>query len=113
MHLEKRTRVEIFLPIGSDLLQSRKMMEWLADELAYAQGGSSLTSLSRVSISAALGDIVRDRVQVLFCDFHLDLHNESQLFELTVYVDHLRLFLRKGLREEEIWITCHPILRAA
>jgi hypothetical protein len=44
VHLEKRTRVEIFLPIRFDSLKYEIVTEWLAEELAYTRGGSTLTT---------------------------------------------------------------------
>jgi hypothetical protein len=44
MPSEKRTRVEIFLPVRSDSAEYRIITDWLAEELAYARGGSTLTT---------------------------------------------------------------------
>ncbi|HET6890666.1 MAG TPA: hypothetical protein VFH31_06155 [Pyrinomonadaceae bacterium] len=114
MHLEKRTRVEIFLPIRFDALQYKTVTEWLAEELAYARGGSTLTSpFSGLYVSNAVDDIVRDKVQVLFCDFLIDLNRKEDFTELATYLNDVRSLMQDVLDEEEIWITCHPVLRAA
>jgi hypothetical protein len=42
--LEKRTRVEIFLPIRTESGDYRAITHWLAEELAYSRGGSTMTS---------------------------------------------------------------------
>ena len=113
MNLERRTRVELFLPIRFDSLQYKTVTQWLAEELAYVQGGSTLTSpFTGFYLSAALG-IVRDIVQVLFCDLLLDLENDNHHPELAEYVDSLRLFLAEVLSEEEVWIICQPVMRAS
>lgn len=114
MHLERRTRVEIFLPIRFDSLKYEIVTEWLAEELAYTRGGSTLTSpFWGLYLSYAVDDIVRDKVQVLFCDFLNDLNRKEDFTELEIYVNDVRSLMQEVLDEEEIWITCHAILRAA
>lgn len=113
MQLEKRTRVEIFLPIGSDLLVSKSVTAWLADELAYARGGATLTTpFVGLYLSNTVGDVVRDKVQVLFCDFLIDLNRKEHFSELATYVNDVCSLMQEVLNEEEVWITCHPIVRA-
>jgi len=41
---EKRTRVEIFLPLGFNSVVHRTVIEWLAEELTFARGGSTITT---------------------------------------------------------------------
>jgi hypothetical protein len=110
--LEKRTRVEIFLPIRSDLLEYRAVTEWLAEELAIARGGSTLTTpFTGLYLSDAHGSILRDSVQVLFCDFDLDPTDSAQESELVNYLKALRLLLMEILFEEEVWIVHHSVYR--
>ena len=114
MNLERRTRVEIFLPIRFDSLKYEIVTDWLAEELAYTRGGSTLTSpFWGLYLSNAVDDIVRDKVQVLFCDFLIDLTRKEDLTEPATYVSDVRSLMQEVLNEEEIWITCYPILRAA
>jgi hypothetical protein len=113
VNLERRTRVELFLPIRGDSLQYKTVTEWLAEELAYIRGGSTLTTRFTGFYLSPMVGIVRDRVQILFCDFSLDLENENHYPELAIYLDGLRLFLSEVLNEEEVWITCQPGMRAA
>jgi len=81
--LEKRTRVGIFLPVRSDLLEYSAVTEWLAEELAIARGGSTLTTpFTGLYVSDTHGSIQRDSVQVLFCDFALEPTNPAQEAEL-------------------------------
>lgn len=112
MDLEKRTRVEIFVPTSSDSLLSHWLTEWLAEELAYARGGSTLsTPFTGVYLSSAQGDLIRDTVQVLFCDFPLDLENRRHNLELAEYLGSIKSLMRDVLNEEEIWIICHSVMR--
>ena len=112
MPVEKRTRVEIFLPIRSDLADYQTITDWLAEELAYARGGSTLTTpFTGLYVSTSRTDIIRDSVQVLFCDFDLDAEDENYRTELTGYLEELRGLMMEALSEEEVWITYYPIRR--
>ena len=110
MLLEKRTRVEIFLPIRADSAEYKIVAEWLAEEMAYARGGSTLTTpFTGLYSSVTQPGIVRDEVQVLFCDFDLDADNLDHSTELTNYLNEIRLLLTEALNEEEIWIIYHTV----
>lgn len=112
MPLEKRTRVEIFLPVGSNPAVDGTVTEWLAEELAFARGGSTITTpFTGLYLSIAQTKIVRDAVQVLFCDFDLDLDDPDQAVELETYLSDVRLMLLQVFRQEEIWIVYHPVTR--
>ena len=84
MPLEKRTRVEVFLPIRSDAAEYQTVTDWLAEELAYARGGSTLTTpFTGLYTSTSQANVVRDAIHVLFCDFNLDMDQEDHRTELT------------------------------
>ena len=109
---EKRTRVEIFLPLGSNSVSHRTVIEWLAEELAFARGGSTVTTpFTGLYLSATEKDIVRDEVRILFCDFDLNPDDVSQRAKLETYLSEVRLMLLRIFRQEEIWITFHPLYR--
>lgn len=112
MPSEKRTRVEIFLPLGSDSVIHGTVTEWLAEELAFARGGSTVTTpFTGLYLSATEGDILRDAVafysvtSIWIRTMYLSAPN------LRVYLSELRLMLLRVFRQEEIWITYHPITR--
>ena len=112
MPLEKRTRVEIFLPIRTDSADYQTITDWLAEELAYSRGGSTLTSpFTGLYVSSSRGDVVRDDIHVLFCDFELDADNPEQFVKLTNYLDEVRSLIIDALNEEEVWVVSHPITR--
>jgi hypothetical protein len=110
--LEKRTRVEIFIPIRSDSAEYQAITEWLAEELAYARGGSTLTTpFTGLYTSTTQTHVIHDAVHVLFCDFDLDAAVDEQQAELTHYLNEIRLLLLEVLSEEEVWIVYHPVTR--
>jgi hypothetical protein len=110
--LEKRTRVEIFIPIRSDSSDYQAITDWVAEELAYARGGSTLTTpFTGLYTSTTQAHIVHDSIQLLFCDFDLDVDDDEQRAELTSYLNGIRLLLMDVLSEEEVWIIYHPVTR--
>lgn len=113
MALEKRTRVEIFLPVRTDTTDYRTVTDWLSEELALARGGSTLTTpfTGLYASSATRGNVVRDQVQILFCDFDLDVDDEIHRTKLLTYLSELRRLLMEILREEDVWITYHSVTR--
>lgn len=112
MSLEQRTRVEMFIPVRRDAAEYQTVTEWLAEELAYARGGSTLTTPFTGIYSSTTHDrLVRDDVHVLSCDFDLDAEDDAQRAGLTVYLDGLRTLLMEALSEGEVWIVYHPVTR--
>jgi hypothetical protein len=110
--LEKRTRVEIFLPIRMDTVAYRTVTEWLAEELAFSRGGSTLTTpFTGLYISTTEKTLTRDQIQILFCDFDLDSDEPNGRAELLFYLSDVRLMLMEILREEDVWIVYHSITR--
>ena len=112
MALEKRTRVEVFLPLRSDDLRYQTVTEWLAEELAFSRGGSTLTTpFTGLFLAATEKNLVRDHIQILFCDFGLDPSDAEDTRELVSYLSGLRLLLMEVLSEEDVWIVYHSTTR--
>ena len=113
MPFEKRTRVEFFLPIRTDASDYQAITDWLAEELAYSRGGSTLTSpFTGLYVSGTRGSVVRDDVQILFCDFLLDFDKAEDQAEMETYLGEVRSLLMEALKEEEVWIVYYSINRA-
>lgn len=113
MASEKRTRVEIFLPVRTDTTIYRTVTDWLSEELALARGGSTLTTpFTGLYASTITGrNVVHDQIQILFCDFDLDTNDPTHLRKLLSYLNDLRLILIEILNEEDVWIIYHSITR--
>jgi len=110
--LEKRTRVEIFLPIRMDTVAYRTVTDWLAEELAFSRGGSTLTTpFTGLYASTTEKTLTHDQIQILFCDFDLDSDDLVGRAELLSYLNDLRLMLMEILREEDVWIIYHSVTR--
>ena len=113
MALEKRTRVEIFLPVRTDTTDYRAVTDWLSEELALARGGSTLTTpyTGLYASSTSHAEVTRDQIQILFCDLDLDIANTIQYEKLIAYLADLRHLLMELLDEEDVWIIYHQITR--
>jgi hypothetical protein len=111
--LEKRTRVEIFLPVRTDTTDYRTVTDWLSEELALARGGSTLTTpfTGLFASSITRSNVVRDQIQILFCDLDLDVDDVVHRSKLLRYLNDLRLMLMEILREEDMWIVYHSVTR--
>jgi hypothetical protein len=112
MPTEQRTRVEIFLPLRSDLAAYQIVTDWLAEEFAYTRGGSTLTTpFGGLYASGNQIDLVPDATRILYCDFDLDLNVPEKREELLHYLEDLRQEMMRLLEEEDVWIVYHPISR--
>lgn len=113
MALEKRTRVEIFLPVRTDTTDYKAVTDWLSEELALARGGSTLTTpfTGLYAPSTSQAEVTRDQIQILFCDLDLDIADTIQYEKLIAYLADLRHLIMELLDEEDVWIIYHQITR--
>jgi hypothetical protein len=112
MPTEKRTRVEIFLPLGSDLEIYQIAIEWFAEELALTRGGATVTTpFTGLFASATSIDLVSDAIRILFCDFDCDPTDTDEFAKLVAYLEEIKAALMRILHEEEVWVVLHPIDR--
>jgi hypothetical protein len=73
MPTSQLTRVEVFLPVRKDLPAYQIVTDWLAEELAYARGGATLTTpFTGLYTSVARNDVIRDTLTFLFADFNMN-----------------------------------------
>ena len=112
MPIEKRTRVEVFLPLRSDLSAYQIVLDWLAEELAFDRGGATLTTpFAGLYVSSTQVDVVEDAIRILFCDFELDCEKPDDIVEILAFLEDVKSFMKKTLEEDEIWIVFYPISR--
>ncbi len=112
MPIERRTRVEIFLPTRSDLVAYKVAIEWFAEELALTRGGATVTTpFTGLFASSSSVDLVSDAIRILFCDFDSDPTNPTESNKLVSYLEEIKQGLMRILQEEEVWIVMHPIDR--
>lgn len=112
MPTENRTRIEIYLPVRSDISSYQTTLDWLAEELAIARGGVTITTpFAGLFSSAGRGELIEDAVRILHCDFELDMEKPEHSKELINYLETAKSFLAEMLEEEEVWIVYYPISR--
>jgi hypothetical protein len=111
LRLEPRTRVEVFIPVREDELAYQVISQWVAEEFAFERGGSTVTTtFVGLYASPSTGQVVRDRVQIIFTDVLVESADPSDLNELIEGLDFLRTDIEQMLSdEEEIWVTISPI----
>jgi hypothetical protein len=73
LRLEKRTRVEVFIPVREDDLAYEAVSRWIAEEFAFRRGGATATTaFIGFYASPSTGHIMRDQVQIIFTDVLVD-----------------------------------------
>ncbi len=114
MPIEKRTRIEIFLPLRSDLPAYQIAIEWITEEFAYLRGGATLTApFTGFFASSGRFDIIEDAVRILFCDLDQDLNDDQDRSDIIELLESTKSFLTETLEEEEIWIVFYRLQRIA
>lgn len=111
MSLEKRARVEVFIPIREDDLAYQTVSQWVAEEFAFRRGGSTTTTAFVGLYASPTNDAVaRDHIQIIFSDILIDLDDIAARENLIAELALLRTDLEGILyEEEEIWITLSSI----
>lgn len=112
MPVEKRTRVEIFVPMRSDLPAYQAAIDWFAEELALTRGGATVTAAFAGLFASTAGvELISDAIRILFCDFDTDPSDRYELTKLVSYLEEIKAGLMRLLQEEEVWVVMHPIDR--
>jgi hypothetical protein len=83
LRLEARTRVEVFIPVLEDEPAYQIIGQWVAEEFAFERGGSTVTTtFVGLYASPSPGQVVRDRVQIIFTDVLVESADPIDLNEL-------------------------------
>lgn len=112
MPTEQRIRVEIFLPLRSDILSYQIAIDWMAEEFARQRGGATLAApFAGLFASAGQTALVENAIRILFSDFELNIENEMHVEHLDELLADVKRFLMETLEEEEIWVVYYPLAR--
>lgn len=105
-----RIRLEFYLPERAERTRYRVAREWLIRELTYSQGGTSrVEDLSGTYLSGE-GQVITDRVSLVWCDTIFSWNSRRERAELLAYAAQLKRFLEMHLVEEEaILIAVVPV----
>ena len=106
MPLLERTRVEVYLP---DLPSSQyqNLLRTLEAEFTYAFGGSSIIRGLEGSYLSTSGELVPDRINLLYSDAPLAL--STDFASVAAYVREVRRAAMEGLVEETIMISVEQV----
>jgi hypothetical protein len=89
---EPRTRVEVFIPERLDDPAYQRTAQWLRERLARVHGGSTAFS-SLVGLYSLDGQLVQDRMTLVWCDLPLGSRDrksvEAYLSTLKEYIHTL------------------------
>ena len=105
-----RIRLEFYLPERSERLRYRVAREWLIRELTYSQGGTSRVENLNGTYLSGEGQVIADRVSLVWCDTIFSWNSRRERAELLAYAAQLKRFLEMHLVEEEtILIAVVPV----
>ena len=112
--VEKRIRVEFFIPTGLFEFRYHRVVEFLRRQLARTHGGSTRTAVFQgLYLNPQTGKLDEDFLHVVFSDVKFDLSNPEQRIALIDYMTVLKGYVEDQLPGElEIWLTFYPIERA-
>ena len=106
MPLSEKVRIEVFLPDAPHAAYGN-LLAALEQELTHNFGGCSLVRGLEGSYLSRLGAIMRDRVNLLFCDVPFQF--ESNFSAVSRYADELHNAVLDALDEEAILISEFPV----
>ena len=110
MSLERRTRVEVFIPVPEDDLAYEAVSRWIAEEFAFRGGATVTTAFIGFYASPSTGHMLRDQEQIVFTDVLVESDDADSRGELLAELDLLRTDIERLLAgEEEIWVTMSPV----
>ena len=106
MPLSEKVRIEVYLP-DIDHPAYPELLDVFEREFTYSFGGCTLIGGLEGNYLARLGDIMRDRVNLLYTDTPFTF--ETNFSTLSIYADQLRLAAMDALAEEAILIAIYPV----
>jgi hypothetical protein len=101
-----RARIEVYLP-DSDKPVYAELLDAFEKEMTYGFGGCTVIHGLDGSYLASIGIVVRDRVNLLYCDSHFSFTGNYDT--LSLYADKLREAALKALEEEAILVVVYPV----
>ena len=106
MPLFEKARIEVFLP---DLPRQayQDLLDTLEQEFTYTFGGCSVVRGLDGYFLSHLGQIIWDRVNLLFTDVDLPFDEDSE--RLTRYTDTLRVAAADALNEEAVLVVVYKV----
>ncbi len=109
MPLSARARIEVYLPDQLSL-SSQELLIVFNREFTQTFGGATLWRGLDGSYLAQNGQMVRDRINLLYTDTPFSL--DENMEELTIYMAKLRQAVLDALQEEAVLVVALPVYHA-
>ena len=101
-------RVEVYIPIRSEPAY-HDSLTWVIEEFTRVYGGCTVNENAGGYYLSRAGEVVDDRVNVVYSDFSLDWNNRTERAKAVDYCVKLKQFLLTNLLEEKILISAYPV----
>jgi hypothetical protein len=107
-NLTPRIRVEVYIPIRfPDAYHDS--LRWVIKEFIRLRGGCTVNENIGGYYFSRAGEVIDDRVNVVYSDFSLNWNKAADRAEVFAYCLKLRGFLLEKLSEEKILISAYPV----
>ena len=103
-----RIRVEVYVPVRHDAAY-RNTLSWLIQEFTELRGGCTVIEDAAGYYLSQVGEVIDDRVSVVYCDFPLSWNKRAERGEALRYCAGLQSFLLDNLWEEAVLIAAQPV----
>ena len=107
-NLTPRIRVEVYIPIRYETAY-QDSLAWVIDEFTELRGGCTVNENVGGYYRSQAGQVIDDRVNIVYSDFSLNWDEDTERVELLNYCAELKRFLLENLWEEEIFISAYPV----
>ena len=109
MPLLERVRIEVYVP-DFPSSEYQNLLRSLAEEFTYAFGGSSILTGLEGSYLSATGELIPDRINVVYSDVPLALSTDYT--NVAAYAGELRRTAMEVLREEAVLVSVEQVYHA-
>ena len=106
--LTPKIRVEVYLPLRYAEAYHASL-RWMINEFSRVYGGCTVNENVGGYYFSQEGEIIDDRVNVIYSDFAFDWSNDTERAEVLDYCAKLERFLLDNLIEEKILISAYPV----
>lgn len=103
-----RIRVEVYVPIRYEPAY-QETLSWLIREFTELRGGCTVIENAGGYYLAQDGEIIDDRVSVVYCDFPMNWNKQAERKEVLQYCAGLHTFLLENMWEEAVLIVVYSV----
>lgn len=107
-----RIRVEVYLPVRYESAY-QDTLAWIIRQFTELRGGCTVIENAGGYYLSQQGELIDDRVSVVYCDFPMNWTKRSERKEVLEYCSELQSFMLRNLWEEAVLIAAYPTAHAA